>query len=137
MKPIMQTILTGRLANCFQASLASIFEMEIAQVPNFNEIRDADWEIAYHKWLEERGFAVIYCYEAGFSKARTSKIFGYHLITVHSPRGNFLHSLVGLNGVPVHDPFPGGNCHHNGIYSYEFFIPIMNVGNSHDLDGCE
>lgn len=126
MKPVTQTITKGPLANCLQAAIASILEKPIEAVPNFSKISDEEWNHVYLAWLEKQGYAVIYCYEHGFRK-EFSNAYGYHLINVHSPRGDFLHALVGLNGVPVHDPYPGGNCQHKGIYSYEFFVPIISA----------
>lgn len=123
MIPVQQTILSGPRSNCLQAAVASILERPIDAVPNFNEVQEGDWYWAFVKWLEAQGFALIFCYAAGFSIARSNG-FGYHLMTVNSPRGDFHHELVGFNGKPVHDPYPGGNCEHQGIYSYEFLVPL-------------
>ena len=123
MKPVFQTITSGELSNCLQASIASILEKPINEVPNFNEFSDDKWESEMFDWFKSQGYGIIFCYEPGFSRARSRNI-GYHLITVKSPRGEFLHSLVGFNGIPIHDPFPGGNCEHNGIVSFEFLIPL-------------
>ena len=123
MIPVMQTITTGPLSNCLQAAIASILERPIETVPNFNEIREGDWYWEMVKWFESQGYALIFCYAAGFSRARSHGI-GYHLMTVNSPRGDFHHALVGYNGEPVHDPYPGGNCEHRGIYSFEFIVPL-------------
>ena len=122
MKPVYQTILSGPLANCLQASLASLLEVSLEDVPNFNTYSDSEWYQAYIIWLENRGLGIVSIANTGYLAAFSN--VGYHLIQAQSPRGNFRHTLVGLNGIPVYDPFPGGNCVHRGIEVYEFIFPL-------------
>jgi hypothetical protein len=110
-KPVMQTI-RGRgpkfgepPGNCLQASLASILELPLDQVPHFCAIDPADdyaWSTAMNAWLEDRfGLRVIYLQPKGWTPE------GYHLLDGESPRGS-MHSTVGYRGALVHDPHPEG-----------------------------
>lgn len=49
---------------------------------------------------------------------------GYHLISGKSPRLDALHTVVGLNCKPIHDPYPGGDCALETIESYTVFMVI-------------
>lgn len=63
MKPVDQTKFAGEGAggNCVQASLASILNLPLSDVPHFLEVADrpAEWELAFMDWLEERGVGLI------------------------------------------------------------------------------
>jgi hypothetical protein len=114
MIPIFQTEFGLENGNCLSAALASLFECTIDKVPNFSKYKNFYTE--FYKWLEINNLAII----------NTSiKPKGYHLITVKSIRSDkCYHCLVGLNGEPIHDPYPDGNCEHKGIVEYNVLYPI-------------
>lgn len=104
MKPVFQTQ-TGKAGNCFSACLASIFEVDIAEVPNFFEVSDDDegWWAVVRDWLRPRGFGVMFLqlndpeHLKGFT--------GYFIVAGLSTRGIY-HAVVYKDGVLVHDPHP-------------------------------
>ncbi len=122
MKPVFQTRFSPN-GNCFQAALASVLELPIEQVPDFCNQYKWDWGQQTQKWLVEK-FGC-YLISVPVETLGAWKPKGYHLMTVNSPRGDFLHSLIGLDGIPIHDPYPGGNCEHNGIRYFDLFVSMM------------
>lgn len=111
MKPVYQTILRGPHANCLQASVASILELELNQVPNFAEWYDLagdDWLVKYHQFCLQYGVYPIEVSAMDDSNNWRPAIYGYHLVGVVSERGR-KHSCVGLDRKIVHDPYPGGS----------------------------
>lgn len=102
MKPVDQTQFAGQGAggNCVQASVASILELSLSEVPHFLEIapEPVQWEFAMMDWLEERGI--------GFIRREGEWIFdGYYLASGPSPRG-VSHMVVYHDGELAHDPHP-------------------------------
>lgn len=122
MKPVYQTITVGPLSNCLQAAIASLLEMPLEDVPNFNEYSSVEWYQRMLDWFEGRGLGLLRVWEAGLSRAFSRS--GYYLTTVKSPRGDFYHAMVSRNGEIVHDPYPGGNGEHNGIVSHDVIFPL-------------
>jgi hypothetical protein len=113
-KPVTQTVIGQGKGNCMAAALASLLELPIEDVPNFSEFGGQFWPKLW-EWLSARNLCMM---------ATHVKPNGYHLIRVISPRGNFHHEMVGFNGDPVHDPYPGGNCQHDGIVFYDLIYPM-------------
>lgn len=102
MKPVDQTQFAGEGAggNCVQASLASILNLPLSDVPHFLEIANTpqEWEFAFEDWLAERGI--------GFVRREGEYIWdGYYLASGPSPRG-VSHMVVYHDGNLVHDPHP-------------------------------
>jgi len=116
MKPIFQTIMEGELANCQQAVIASIFELRLDSVPNFAATPDHNHALTM--FLRPFNLYPLFI-EAG---NQLIELQGYYEIAVLSPRGR-LHSLVGLNGERVHDPYPGGKCE-GELRFYTIFVCI-------------
>lgn len=117
MKPVTQTIIPGpdeNRGNCFQACVASIFELPLEEVPDFCSI--PRWEKWLETWLAERGFAYL---EA---RLDTDEPAIYPIpkgvicvVSGHTDRHpTRLHSVVAGtagNGVTwdfLHDPHPAG-----------------------------
>lgn len=117
MKPVFQNTFGQGKGNCLSAAIASLLEICVDDVPNFALHGDGFW-VEVSRWMAERNMGRIKIEPDGI------KPEGYHLITVISPRGNFHHSLVGFKGEPVHDPFPGGNCQHEGVTEYLVLYPL-------------
>jgi hypothetical protein len=55
MKKVYQTIIDKSKGNCMQAAFASLFELELEQVPNFIELGE-DWTKAFFTFLAEQGY---------------------------------------------------------------------------------
>jgi len=107
MIPVYQTKFGGSDApeeeqgNCLAASLASIFELKLEEVPDFTgEINDGRWFIHLSDWLMRRNLYIV-------ELTTNSEILGYHLIVADSmnlSNADDKHMLVGYNGKPVHNP---------------------------------
>ncbi|NMC52511.1 MAG: hypothetical protein GYA48_02615 [Chloroflexi bacterium] len=121
MKPVLQTIFAPPNGNCLQACIASILELPLEEVPNFMQYPN-QWLPRYEHFLRARNLQPVYL---RFENGQTPDFepWGYHLITVKSPRGPYDHSLVGFQGKPVHDPFPGGNCA-GEVIGWELLISV-------------
>lgn len=114
MKPVTQTLFApesgdeGVSGNCWAACLASILELDLAEVPNFCAYED--WWQRTIQWLNSRGLHISWvAYEPGLLTAIHP--VDYFIMTGKSPRGDFNHSVVGgsRNGTPptmIHDPHP-------------------------------
>ena len=111
MTPITQTITTVPGGNCFSTCIASILEMDLADVPNF--CLDPDWYRETTKWLNARGYTL---FEIKIT-ADTEWFHAAHdgpfvIVSGQSPRGEHKHSIVGQLGFGeiryVHDPHPAG-----------------------------
>lgn len=104
MKPVEQTIFELPLANCVQACVAAVLELELDRVPNFMERPGKGWAKAFVAFLAKFDLSPLeldikQSKDAGFQPT------GYHLINGKGPRG-VEHAVVGLNGEMVHDPHP-------------------------------
>lgn len=102
MIPVDQTQFAGEGVggNCVQASVASILNLPLTDVPHFLEIapEPVQWEFAMQDWLEERGI--------GYIRREGEYIFdGYYLASGPSPRG-VSHMVVYRDGNLAHDPHP-------------------------------
>lgn len=98
MKPVYQTITTVPGGNCFAACVASILEVGLLAVPNF---QGADWHARWQAWLAH--------YNAQFLTVAHDPqhpIRGYAVGIIASPRGDFMHAVVQKDGTTVHDPYP-------------------------------
>jgi len=118
MKPVFQTTFGDGKGNCLSAALASLLEWDIEDVPNFSEYGGRFWPV-FWEWMQEHNLGWM-----RLEPTPGNVPNGYHLICVKSPRGDFYHELVGFNGEPVHDPYPGGNCQNEGIYKYDLVYPL-------------
>lgn len=99
MTPIDQTktLDQGLRGNCLAASLASLFDLELAAVPEFEELPPGAWKVELDRWVASLGKNLI-------KKTPGEYVPGEHYIAVGlSSRGN-RHATVGLNGQIVHDP---------------------------------
>jgi len=103
---IDQTIIGKSYGNCFAACLASMLECRIEDVPDISECGDADerWFHLVCDWLEKTyGLYLVAVQIKGCPKPR-----GVHMIwgQGYSDNGEIFHSVVGLDGLIVHDPHP-------------------------------
>lgn len=92
--------------NCFQACVASIFELPLDEVPHFcSSQTDDSWFLQFDSWCERNYNLQPILLKAPFTPNGTFFGEGYGLRCGHSPRG-CLHSVVILDGNIVHDPYP-------------------------------
>jgi hypothetical protein len=104
-KPVDQTLF-GEEGNCLAACLASYFECEIAEVPDFGAIHDGggDWWQAMRAFALPRGVSIVHV-GAGWMPDPPQ---GLHVQGGKSPRPEVTagHVILVDNGVMVHDPHP-------------------------------
>jgi len=103
MKKIDQTKIhspdKGINGNCLAASLASILELPLLEVPEFEDMMgEHDWFEALKEWLEKLGFTLLAWQDETW-------LPGYYLATGISERG-INHTVVYKGGKLVHDPHP-------------------------------
>ena len=126
MKPVQQTSFGKDEGNCFQACLASIFEIDIEAIPFFQDYKSS-WYDQFSLWLmSEFGLQPIDLQIT----PNPDWIWipqGYHIINGLSPRGDFHHSVVGKAGQMVHDPHPSGD----GLRTRESFTLFVAVDEAH------
>lgn len=117
MKKVYQTIFTVPGGNCFQDSVASIFELPLEKVPHFCGLYDDD-----HWWGEFSEYCKYYydiyplLIQVGQPGFDTRSMPGYHIAMGKHENGSD-HAVVYYQGVLVHDPIPGGN----GLASVECY----------------
>lgn len=110
MKPVDQTKFydkeKGEHGNCQQAALASLLELDLADVPNF--MLDDDGNVDTSKFWQ-RFFK--FCRSRGYEPYERHRVHGeptfagYYLAYGTSPRG-VEHAVVYHNGKLAHDPHP-------------------------------
>lgn len=116
MKPTQQTKFGWPDGNCHAATLASILELDINEIPNFG-VDDHWWDRFSRYMVSHHGMQPIEVDAATFEPQ------GYHFINGKSPRLDHQHSLVGFAGKPVHDPYPNGQCElRDGARTYTLLI---------------
>ena len=101
MIPIDQTKLhsSNQNGNCLAASLASILELPLSNIPEFENM-GKEWWPKMVRWLESIGFYLIRWDEEVV-------LPGYYLVMGVSPRfKNLNHQVIYKNGELVHDPHP-------------------------------
>ena len=102
MKPVYQTREGYPNGNCLQACIASVLEVSLDDVPEIPP-ESADWVADLHTILAPYGYYTVDITTDGTIPQ------GWHLIAGKSPRGDFYHSVVGLDGEMVHDPHLSGD----------------------------
>lgn len=101
MKPVDQTKLhiPGKQnGNCMVAAFASLLELKISDIPEFEDMSDGKWYPKMLAWLKGLGFQLLRWDEEVYMS-------GYFIATGPSPRG-IGHSVVYQGTEMVHDPHP-------------------------------
>lgn len=105
MRPVYQTTFKGEVAgeetgNCLAACVASILELDIADVPNFAAIPGQDgWWKALYEFVFSYGFHLYPVHpDHGAPEG------AYWIAVGKSPRGNYNHCVVAHGKEIVHDP---------------------------------
>ncbi len=113
MRPVHQTEFGNEKGNCYQACIASIFELELSEVPNFCVTTRLNWFEAVQLWLYEYDLCLIHIEPCTFPWVKGM----YHIMSGKSPRGDWMHSVVGCDGEMEFDPHPSGD----GLAKVEVF----------------
>lgn len=88
--------------DCLQASIASILELEVRELPYVAEFQKDQWFGIVNDHIRSRGYRLV---EFGNEPAVNPP--GYAIAIGPSPRtGGILHACVAQNGDVVHDPHP-------------------------------
>ena len=110
MKPVFQTMTHDNRGDCHRAAVASIFDLEIEQVPHFRLFDDDTWGDVFYFFLWSIGYELMgtaylttedrpHCY---------ADINGYYLATVPSKTfPDKTHAvIINRQGMVAHDPNP-------------------------------
>ena len=113
MTPVDQEFLhdpdNNQYGDCQRAVIASLLDLPISEVPNFNQIAQGDPTVFYdqiQKFLQPFGYGWL-----TLAPGVQHIFFGegsdcYHEISGPSPRNNGWHAVVGKNGSIEFDPHP-------------------------------
>lgn len=101
MEKIDQTIFGMPEGNCFAACVASILEQPLITMPDHRNLDNEAWWQVWYDWLRPRNYNLM-----NFKAGGEWTPLGYSIAGVQSPRGDWLHAVVALDGKPVHDPHP-------------------------------
>jgi hypothetical protein len=119
MTPVTQTRVGEKVGNCFAACLASILNLEMADIPEFSTDEDL-WLNDIQEFLATHG---LYYVQLPPEEPTLLAAFEhgtlFHTIEGTSPRGG-QHACVGENGELVWDPHPDDGTGH-GLVHVECF----------------
>jgi hypothetical protein len=112
MTPVDQTktLENSERGNCLAACVASIFDLEIDDVPQFEEMTTKTWRKALEDFAAELGYGVA-------QEVAQYQPQGHYLIIGRNAAG-VRHACVGCDGAVVHDP----HKERPGLASIEFVI---------------
>ena len=110
MKPVMQTMTHDNRGDCHRAAVASIFDLEITQVPHFRLFDEDTWGDVFYYFLWSLGYEFMgTAYLTAEDRPhRYADINGFHLATVPSKTfPDKTHAVIINNkGMVAHDPNP-------------------------------
>ena len=110
MKHVLQTITHDNRGDCHRAAVASIFDLEIEQVPHFRLFDDDTWGDVFYFFLWSIGYEFMgTAYLTNADRPKHYKdINGYYLATVPSKTfPDKTHAvIINAGGRVVHDPNP-------------------------------
>ena len=129
MKEVFQTKFGGsdspieEQGDCFQACLASIFEIPLHVAFDDKVCKESEWFDKLNEWLAPMGLGCLYIpigkTESGKPFAPGTTYLGYHImeftsINLKNPEDG--HAVVGYNGSVVHNPREGQGITDVGQY---------------------
>lgn len=99
MTPVDQTktLAQGQRGNCLAASVASLFDLPLADVPEFEEMADDAWKPALDAWVRVQGKRLV-------KKRPGEHSPNEHYIALGLSERGCKHATIGLDGQIVHDP---------------------------------
>lgn len=130
MTPIDQTIVCVGTGDCQRAVVASLFDLDIDQVPNFRKFPERGWFDVYWYFLYAMGYEYAGCLTPNKDRLELAdSIDGYFEACVASKTfENATHAIIiDQNGVVIHDPNPnklwqGINVLESGELKYWYAI---------------
>lgn len=108
MYPVFQTVIDKTIGDCLRAAVASMFELDITQVPNFMMFQGSKWFDVYCYFLKGIGYE----YKGTVDKSILIKdddlINGGVIASVASRtfEGRLHSILIDSKGKVIHDPNP-------------------------------
>lgn len=121
MKPVFQTRYGDKKGNCFQAALASLFELELNDVPDFcnkYSTHTDEWYIQFLKWLNKQGYSSTTIID----DLEHPRYKNCYLLVTGKNKDNVNHCVIYLNGKPVHNP--NKNCKGIKPKTIDIIFPI-------------
>jgi len=108
MKLVDQSIVDENSGDCFRAAIASLFELELSQVPHFRLFADDKWFAVFWYYLLALGWEYIGWGTSIQNDIAEHTINGYVCARVTSKTfPDRIHSvIIDVNGTVVHDPNP-------------------------------
>jgi hypothetical protein len=113
---VYQTCVDKDKGDCMRAAVASIFDLQLDEVPNFSEMQDSEAYCAFVHFVISRGYKHPTCltmYQNGLATMLKALAFdggvnGYFIASINSLTfENVLHAvIVDSNLNVVHDPNP-------------------------------
>jgi hypothetical protein len=94
--------------NCLQVCLASIFDLEIDDVPNFNNVSSNEWISLMNDFLEDFGYYALIV-SAMTDLGELTPIRGIHLMLGEANHNGIYHAVIGEDGKMIHDPSPNAS----------------------------
>ena len=97
MKPVFQSKF-GDIGNCFNACIASLFEIPLEDLPELN-LKDNEWAAPVRKYLEDNYNLSFFFSDSAFRQK------GYYILTGTTTRNPKLnHAVIYKDDKLVHDP---------------------------------
>lgn len=121
---IYQTRYGKKEGNCFQAALASLFELKLEEVPDFCNIYSTEteeWYKEFLKWLHKKGYSSVPLCYSDIEKCPLRYKNCILLVTGKNQNG-VNHCVVYKNGKPIHNP--NKNCKGIKPKTMDIIFPI-------------
>ena len=134
--PITQKILNFENGDCFSACVASILELPLTCVPNFNIPSQDSFVHNLEKWCKKQTFILLDITIDDVALLSDCIV----IANGSSPRATenwHRHSVVWQAGKMLHDPHPGGFGIDGDPETYTIFIVKNKIATSGNLKGGE
>jgi hypothetical protein len=107
MKKVMQTKFGQKQGNCFQAAVASLFELELDQVPDFCNLykSEEEWFGKFVQWLNKKGLSAIMI-STDIDDINRPNYKDCYLLVGGVNQDSTNHEVVYCNSMIAHDPNP-------------------------------
>lgn len=122
MTPVKQTILDPKRGDCARAVVASLFDLDISQVPHFILFPGQAWWDVYCGFIWSIGWRVLGSGKYPEIDPTKRPFMGLHVdgyVDASVPSKNYpgvYHAVVmDTQGLVVHDPAPDGKNHYQGV----------------------
>lgn len=102
MRKLYQTAF-GADGNCWSTCIACILDLDVADVPDFNQA--PDWAAAANEWLGKRGLA----FATRCGSSPPPGLDGALIIASGMSGRGVRHAVLWRDGAMVHDPHPSGD----------------------------